>query len=41
VLDPIPTDGLTKDDVPELRDRARELIAGELDAMRADRSTAA
>lgn len=38
VLDPIPTDGLTKADVPELRDRTRELISRTLDEMRAERS---
>jgi 1-acyl-sn-glycerol-3-phosphate acyltransferase len=35
VLDPIPTEGLTKRDVPALRDRVRGLIADELAAMRA------
>jgi 1-acyl-sn-glycerol-3-phosphate acyltransferase len=30
VLDPIETTGLTRADVPELRDRVRELIAGKL-----------
>jgi 1-acyl-sn-glycerol-3-phosphate acyltransferase len=34
VLEPVPTEGLTKDDVPELRDRVRALIAGELETMR-------
>ena len=37
VLDPIPTDGLGRDDVPALRDRTRETIAATLDAMRAER----
>jgi 1-acyl-sn-glycerol-3-phosphate acyltransferase len=35
VLDPIPTEGLTKRDVPALRDRVRQLIADELATMRA------
>ena len=35
VLDPIPTEGLTKRDVPALRDKVRQLIADELAAMRA------
>lgn len=34
VLEPIPTEGLTKADVPELRERVRALIAAELQAMR-------
>lgn len=34
VLDPIPTEGLTKDDIPALRDRVRALIAAELATMR-------
>jgi 1-acyl-sn-glycerol-3-phosphate acyltransferase len=34
VLEPIPTAGMTKDDVPALRDRVRELIATELQSMR-------
>ena len=38
VLDPIPTDGLTKNDVADLRDRARATIAEALDTMRAERS---
>ncbi len=38
VLDPIPTTGLTKDDVADLRDRTRAVIAAELDAMRAERA---
>ncbi len=37
VLDPIPTAGLTNDDVPALRDRTRTLIAATLDDMRAAR----
>ncbi len=37
VLDPIPTDGLTKADVPALRDRARDVIAAALVEMRAER----
>lgn len=35
VLEPIPTDGMTIDDVPALRDRVRTLIATELAALRA------
>jgi 1-acyl-sn-glycerol-3-phosphate acyltransferase len=38
VLDPIPTDGLTKEDVPELRDRTRAVISDALDTMRAERA---
>jgi 1-acyl-sn-glycerol-3-phosphate acyltransferase len=38
VLDPIPTDGLTKADVPDLRDRTRAVIAEALDTMRAERA---
>lgn len=38
VLDPIPTDGLTQDDVPALRDRARETIAAAIAEMSATRS---
>lgn len=38
VLDPIPTEGLTNDDVPALRDRTRAAIAEALDTMRAERS---
>lgn len=38
VLDPIPTDGLTKHDVAELRDRTRATIAAALDEMRAARA---
>jgi 1-acyl-sn-glycerol-3-phosphate acyltransferase len=34
VLEPIPTEGLTKADVPELRERVRALIAAELESMR-------
>ncbi len=41
VLDPIPTDGLTKADVPDLRDRTRAVIAAELETMRAERAAAA
>jgi 1-acyl-sn-glycerol-3-phosphate acyltransferase len=41
VLDPIQTDGLTKADVPELRDRTRAVIAAALDTMRAERAAAA
>ena len=41
VLDPIPTDGLTKADVPDLRDRTRAVIADALDTMRAERAAAA
>lgn len=40
VLEPVPTDGLTKHDVPELRDRVRALIADELATMRVERSPA-
>jgi 1-acyl-sn-glycerol-3-phosphate acyltransferase len=35
VLEPIPTAGLTTADVPELRERVRDLIAAELASMRA------
>ena len=35
VLEPIDTAGLTKADVPDLRDRVRKVIADELAAMRA------
>ena len=38
VLEPIPTEGLTKNDVHELRDRARAVIAATLGEMRADRA---
>ena len=38
MLDPIPTDGLTKDDVPALRDRTRAAIAAAIEEMRAARS---
>jgi 1-acyl-sn-glycerol-3-phosphate acyltransferase len=38
VLEPIPTAGLTKHDVPELRDRTREIIASTLAQMRAERA---
>ena len=38
VLDPIPTDGLTQDDVPDLRDRTRGAIAAAIEEMRATRS---
>lgn len=38
VLDPIPTDGLTKADVADLRDRTREVVAAALDTMIAERS---
>jgi 1-acyl-sn-glycerol-3-phosphate acyltransferase len=34
VLEPIPTEGMTKDDVPALRDRVRDLIMHELETMR-------
>ena len=40
VLDPISTDGLTKADVPSLRDRTRAVVAAELDNMRAERADA-
>jgi len=40
VLDPITTDGLTKADIPDLRDRTRAVIAAELDSMRAERINA-
>ncbi len=39
MLDPIPTDGLTRDDVADLRDRTRRVIADTLEEMRADRAT--
>ena len=35
VLQPIATDGMNDDDVPALRDRVRDLIASELDRMKA------
>lgn len=38
VLDPIPTTGLTKADVPALRDRTRDAIAAALADLRAERS---
>lgn len=41
VLDPIPTEGLAKADVDELRDRTRSVIAEALDEMRAERADAA
>lgn len=37
VLEPIPTDGLTKDDVAELRDRTRSVIAAAIDDIRRTR----
>ena len=37
ILEPIPTEGLTKDDVDDLTARTRAVIAETLDAMRADR----
>jgi len=40
VLDPIPTEGLTKADVADLRDRTRAVIADALDMMRAERTAA-
>ena len=40
VLDPIPTDGLQKADVPALRDRTRAAIAEALAEMRSERSPA-
>ena len=40
VLDPIPTDGLTKADVESLRDRTRAVIAAALDDMRSERAAA-
>jgi 1-acyl-sn-glycerol-3-phosphate acyltransferase len=41
VLDPVPTEGLTLDDVDELRERVRELILTERDALRAEALAAA
>jgi 1-acyl-sn-glycerol-3-phosphate acyltransferase len=38
VLAPIETDGYTKHDVPELRDRTRAVIAEALDTLRAERA---
>ena len=38
VLDPIPTEGLTMDDVADLRDRTRRAISTTLDTMRAERA---
>lgn len=40
LLDPIPTDGLTKADVTDLRDRTRAVIADALASMRAERAAA-
>jgi 1-acyl-sn-glycerol-3-phosphate acyltransferase len=40
-LDPIPTEGLTKADVPDLRDRTRAVIADALETMRAARTATA
>ncbi len=39
VLDPIPTEQLTRDEVDELRDRTRGMIAETLDQMRAARAS--
>jgi 1-acyl-sn-glycerol-3-phosphate acyltransferase len=39
VLEPIPTDGLTKADIPALRDRTRDVIARTLEEMRSERAT--
>ena len=36
VLPPVPTEGLTRDDLPELRDRVRDLIAAARDDLRAE-----
>jgi len=33
VLQPIPTEGLTEADIPELRERVRDMIAGEIEEM--------
>lgn len=41
VLEPIATDGLTKHDVKDLRDRTRAAIAAALEEMRAERATSA
>lgn len=38
ILEPIPTDGMTKTDVPALRDRTRDAIASALETMRAERA---
>ncbi len=38
ILEPIPTDGMTKADVPALRDRVRDAIAVALETMRAERA---
>ena len=38
VLSPIPTEGMTKADVPALRDRTRAVIAAAIDDMRRERS---
>lgn len=40
VLEPIPTAGMTPDDVPALRERVRGLIASELESMRGRRAEA-
>lgn len=39
VLEPIPVDGLTADDVPELRDRTRAVVAAALDELQAGRTS--
>jgi 1-acyl-sn-glycerol-3-phosphate acyltransferase len=39
VLEPISVDGLTRDDLPELRERTRDVIAAALTQMTADRSS--
>jgi len=41
VLRPVPTTGLTIDDIPVLRDRVRDLIQAEVNAMRAERAALA
>jgi len=41
VLDPIPTEGLDKADVADLRDRTRAAIAAAIDEMRSERSATA
>jgi 1-acyl-sn-glycerol-3-phosphate acyltransferase len=35
VLEPISTEGMTENDIPVLRDRVRDLIANEIQIMRA------
>ncbi|WP_420452706.1 lysophospholipid acyltransferase family protein [Ilumatobacter sp.] len=41
VLDPIPTDGLTRDDLDDLRDRVRDVIAAAREQLRAEHASRA